>query len=760
MNELLELEILMKQEFGWAEDTPASMYSTLPTTTSIRILKVLKQPNPIGKVICQVDIVDLDSLPQYSALSYTWGDPGANPTDVPNPNISQKPIHGKYEIICNGHPVSVTKNCLSFLHAMIQWHYFLERDRSDDDSDLLKQIPNDYFWIDAICINQGSLQERSSQVRLMDRVYRQAQKVVVWLGPSDSMTEPAVKAVCAISSVSKRTCEQLLASRMLDPEVYQKLGIPLISKHEWQCLRALYDRAWFSRSWTIQEYVLSRNTVVFCGHAFLEMKWLRRAAENTAVMGWGYQLEILGTEIDTPDNTSLYMVPYEIWAAQEQSMPTNAISSSSHIWQQVHGASLRSGLIHRHDSTCTCKMARHYSIYTLPLLTTLLRVQNQVSRERWLNQNNTVPLQVVLQVTRQNECSNPADKLYSVLGLVPEASWQNLPIDYAMPIAELYTRAAFVMMQATQSLSILSYVGDKKCRQQKTLPSWVPDFTSPGFNSPLDIGCGLHLPITGQRLVSFDASRNMPLRLGLHESSHRTLPVSGIYYDTVHLVTQFDVCGLRFLEPLLDVIVVGPRDRLWRTLLANESVVEIPGEHIKPPFVAQTIDGEVFEFLLGTIVGGLPFDTSLVMRTSPDECSEDIGRREYAVYEKIVGLEQNCIPYGRLYSEKESVLFSPLQYRYSPEEVLCLIQNFLQSLHSRMQDRDLFTTKNCRIGTGMRSTQEGDEIWVLAGGKVPYVLRPKGNAQYELIGEAYLHDIMYGELVKEMGDMVKDIVLV
>lgn len=40
-------------------------------------------------------------------------------------------------------------------------------------------------WIDAVCINQEDIAERSSQVRNMGNVYRLASRMVVWLGEAE-----------------------------------------------------------------------------------------------------------------------------------------------------------------------------------------------------------------------------------------------------------------------------------------------------------------------------------------------------------------------------------------------------------------------------------------------------------------------------------------------------------------------------------------------------------------------------------------------
>ncbi|KAH8882092.1 hypothetical protein GQ53DRAFT_847849 [Thozetella sp. PMI_491] len=54
------------------------------------------------------------------------------------------------------------------------------------------------------------------------------------------------------------------------------------------------------------------------------------------------------------------------------------------------------------------------------------------------------------------------------------------------------------------------------------------------------------------------------------------------------------------------------------------------------------------------------------------------------------------------------------------------------------------TTQRGYIGMVPYVTMPGDEIWVFPGAKVPFVLR-KGPSGYQLIGECYIHGIMFGE---------------
>ncbi|KAF2872859.1 heterokaryon incompatibility protein-domain-containing protein [Massariosphaeria phaeospora] len=76
---------------------------------------------------------------------------------------------------------------------------------------------------------------------------------------------------------------------------------------------------------------------------------------------------------------------------------------------------------------------------------------------------------------------------------------------------------------------------------------------------------------------------------------------------------------------------------------------------------------------------------------------------------------------------------------------------------ARMQEvkagRRLFRTETGLLGMGPKSTAAGDEVWVIPGAKVPFVLRPfdggRAPKRYSLVGEAYVHGYMNGEVLRE-----------
>ena len=98
-------------------------------------------------IVCHLQTIDLDTNPEYEALSYEWGSPLS-----------------KTSIWLDGCAIEVTKN----LGCALRYLRSTSADR--------------VMWIDAVCINQSDLEERAGQVRMMSRIYSNATQVVAWLG--------------------------------------------------------------------------------------------------------------------------------------------------------------------------------------------------------------------------------------------------------------------------------------------------------------------------------------------------------------------------------------------------------------------------------------------------------------------------------------------------------------------------------------------------------------------------------------------------
>jgi hypothetical protein len=63
------------------------------------------------------------------------------------------------------------------------------------------------------------------------------------------------------------------------------------------------------------------------------------------------------------------------------------------------------------------------------------------------------------------------------------------------------------------------------------------------------------------------------------------------------------------------------------------------------------------------------------------------------------------------------------------------------------RQRPRIATKNGYIGLGPWDTEQGDVVCLLFGGSTPFVLRKSVNETFKLVGDAYIHGVMDGELM-------------
>jgi hypothetical protein len=113
----------------------------------IRLLEIL-QGDFKDQIVCRLTTWSIDTAPSYYALSYTWGE-------------QTSPV----SIVINSKPLEVRANCA----YMLQQAFASEASR--------------YFWVDAICIDQASNQEKNHQVSMMGQLYMKAKHVMACVGP-------------------------------------------------------------------------------------------------------------------------------------------------------------------------------------------------------------------------------------------------------------------------------------------------------------------------------------------------------------------------------------------------------------------------------------------------------------------------------------------------------------------------------------------------------------------------------------------------
>ena len=168
----------------------------------------------------------------------------------------------------------------------------------------------------------------------------------------------------------------------------------------------------------------------------------------------------------------------------------------------------------------------------------------------------------VLARFRASQCQDPRDRVYSFLSLwpaVPKADQgpKSLPVDYSRTVAEVYTDAAWAILESCQNLGILSHVVKSDGDDPRTpcLPSWVPEWScgisSYSFEHLLkmctgaddsDIGCPYH------------TSEDRVWRMSFSSEDPTLLKVQGKKFGTVKTLAKFDRLNLELLLPVfLDI---------------------------------------------------------------------------------------------------------------------------------------------------------------------------------------------------------------
>lgn len=201
----------------------AQLYDDISDLGQPRIRLLVLEPNSdsLTDIVCTIATHDVTSLPQYEALSYVWGDPS-----------------DKGEVTVNGCTMSITRNLYSALHS------------------LRSHFSPVTLWVDALCINQGNLNERSAQVQLMGDIYRMADCTLIWLGFEDQA-----------SGVLLEICREIQAAQMEDTTMPSIIA----SNDRIQALLEFFKRPWWVRSWIIQELCLSKKAVLIIG--VIEIPW-------------------------------------------------------------------------------------------------------------------------------------------------------------------------------------------------------------------------------------------------------------------------------------------------------------------------------------------------------------------------------------------------------------------------------------------------------------------------------------------------------
>ena len=213
----------------------------------IRLLFIAPHQSHTSDIWCSTYQVAFSENPSYQALSYTWGDNQLTRT-----------------IFCDGKRLAVTENLYLALRKLRDTHPF---------------VP---LWIDAVCIDQSNVSERTKQVRLMKQIYQKAEQVIIWLGEE---VETDREAFATLDNLNRFFLDFGNDQRNWSViKGIDSLGDSLqhlnLTAPGWKALSTLFQRPWFTRAWVVQEAAISSRVIVTCGRQTIPWKILSRVVSS------------------------------------------------------------------------------------------------------------------------------------------------------------------------------------------------------------------------------------------------------------------------------------------------------------------------------------------------------------------------------------------------------------------------------------------------------------------------------------------------
>ncbi|KAM7212498.1 Heterokaryon incompatibility protein (HET) domain containing protein [Rhypophila decipiens] len=353
----------------------------------------------------------------------------------------------------------------------------------------------------------------------------------------------------------------------------------------------------------------------------------------------------------------------------------------------------------------------------------------------------------LLQVSRNCSCKDPRDKVYAIMGLLKDESPLPLRVDYSLPAtaASVFLQAAAWHIHTTKTLEILAHVGGVS---EMPVRSWVPDWTR---RSPVILPAQFKLPkeffppqitsIDGQALYP-GPTLNYPLDCVIRVigRKYRTIFREDPFRKSMQnywlhwLLNPSPNPGVRRCEEtrLFWKGLFSPSDTLMDHCRYYPDIPPAFGKFYTAQCAAEDVIGQLVTE--GAIMRSMAaiIERTLNRAIVASDIRDDIKQNAEKVIETSIKL--SIIPATRMVgSYVNKVLQSSLGHFNKYE-----LEKFKKIRTSHGIDSRVFGTDHS-LGFGPVDLQDKDEVWVLDGATVPFLLRPQGRHYYTLAGACYLH---------------------
>jgi hypothetical protein len=548
------------------------------------------------------------------------------------------------------------------------------------------------LWVDALCINQKRTKEKSAQLKKMRDVYAYARRTRVWLGPTESNSDQAIIKLTEIGKavVDRRAFDAMIRMTLLSSENPDEAY-----DAEMQVRGLVGDMLKNSAIEQAESYHLLTELGCLLSRSYWERVWiLQEIAVSREV-----EVHCGKSKIDFAllHAALLYIIYMQVYVRKDLFDKLNVALD----------AAANAGEFDPHYDPELLRQFQEMGSIDIPESAKLVFGMRQ-GYQKPTKKDDEIGLDLIRLLAKiriGRAATDPRDRIYALLGMAADAKRLDIVPDYdeKNSCIGLYRKTARAIIASGQ-VDLLSFSQTNKVKDG--VPSWVLDWREEVMEP-----CGL-LPWD----TPYYASGKMVVGTFKKHPDFDSAPLehlvlNGYRIDSVDLMK--DQCnGGKYLE-MVNRSAAAEYIKDIHTLcnISNEKLNQT-GEIYSNP--SARILAPVFVPVADMFVKGF-FRIATI-----EECK--LGWEE--VIKDYIGWKN-----GR-----------PL-----PEKTITM-QSYYNMMARQVSRRPFVTTKGY-VGLAPNHVQEKDVVVIFQGGKFPYTLRKNDNGRYELIGETYLHGVMYGEFI-------------
>ncbi|KAF7902287.1 hypothetical protein EAF00_002190 [Botryotinia globosa] len=340
------------------------------------------------------------------------------------------------------------------------------------------------LWIDALCVDQNHPDEKTSQRANVGEIYSRCSLVYIWLGAPPN-------------HISTTENPFQLIQHFSDNKHYHELAGYYKANSGWICFGEnkefddLWDRfllvsnsTWFTRSWTVQEAVLSPNPVLCYGNWCSSLDTLILARRNRECHTFN--------ETQCCKNSLGPFSRFKITALDQFFLHIELIER----YRQDH--SLQDHSLYCQNTIRAFPELTHRPFYEIVLTFSNIRV-----------------------------CMEPRDRIFSVLAMAQSLTMKSYQPNYSAKLTDVYTEVFKLMLQETGN-DYRCMIGPAFGSDHSNLSSWVPDFS-------ITITL-VEIEAVIRRISSSTLCEASGKKIGVSQIHGPELSVSGRWLDTISIV--------------------------------------------------------------------------------------------------------------------------------------------------------------------------------------------------------------------------------